>query len=73
MDKMITKKFICPFCGGFHSVEVNFEEYIKWECGICAQRAFTTLTATEREQIISHICPSCQEDFFNFEEEAEEF
>jgi hypothetical protein len=30
-----------------------------------AQDAFPYLSATEREQLISHICPDCQHDIFD--------
>ena len=55
---------ICPFCGQTHAIFVDLVDYFDWEDGIPAQRAFPYLTATEREQIISGICPDCQEDIF---------
>ena len=54
----------CPFCGADHEVEVNFKEYVNWINGELIQNAMPTLTATEREQLISGICPKCQDGIF---------
>ena len=50
----------CPFCGKGHEVRVNEMDYLDWENGMLTQNAFPYLTATEREQLISHLCPTCQ-------------
>lgn len=60
----ITLEMICPMCESLHFVETTDEQYMAYENGELAQVAFTTLTPTEREQIISHICPACQEKIF---------
>ena len=54
----------CPFCGKEHSVITTEEQYAKYCSGELAQNAFAGLSATEREQIISHLCPQCQEEIF---------
>ena len=55
----------CPFCGGDHSVEVGLIDAINYEMGNgYAQELFPYLSATEREQIISGICPKCQVNVF---------
>lgn len=69
MENMIIREFTCPFCGKTHFVRFNFKDYQRWERGELAQVAFSNLSSTEREQIISHICPSCQTDIFDFEED----
>ena len=61
----------CPFCGADHEVEVNFQEYVNWVAGELIQNAMPSLTPTEREQLISHICPKCQETVFGAGEEEE--
>lgn len=61
----------CPFCRADHEVEVNLEEYVSWISGELIQNAMPSLTPTEREQLISHICPKCQETVFGAEEEEE--
>ena len=64
MEIYIVLDFHCPFCGALHYVEVPLAELEAYEAGILAQNAFKSLDATEREQIISHICPECQERIF---------
>lgn len=54
----------CPFCGADHAVEVSLAGYIEWERGELIQKAMPDLTPTEREQLISHICPKCQAEVF---------
>ena len=54
----------CAFCGDDHAVEVELKDYERWENGELAQNAFRYLTPTEREQLISGICPKCQAKIF---------
>ena len=54
----------CVMCGKDHSVTVDFEDFQNWENGKLAQDAFPYLDPTEREQIISGLCPSCQKKIF---------
>lgn len=51
----------CPFCGKEHSVTTTEEQYAEYCGGELAQVAFADKSTTEREQIISHLCPQCQE------------
>lgn len=68
--KDMTLRMTCPFCGATHTVNCNLEQYFAYCNGELAQYAFSDLSATEREQIISHICPECQEGIFgDFDEE----
>ena len=62
----------CPFCGDLHEVTVNFEAYGNWLGGELIQRAMPDLTPTEREQLISGICPECQAGVFGTEIEEDE-
>lgn len=64
----IRLEITCPFCDTTHFVEVAERDYNAWQSGELAQRAFPYLSATEREQLISYMCPQCQEDFFGAEE-----
>ena len=66
---MLTILLTCPFCRSTHSVDVDPTEYQRWEAGELIQRAMPTLSATQREQLISHICPKCQESIFGAEDE----
>ena len=54
----------CPMCAEEHSVEVEYEDFLDWEEGKLAQYAFPYLNSTEREQLISRLCPSCQKKIF---------
>ena len=61
---MITNVIVeikCPFCGKRHTVLVDELAYHSYLDGMNAVRAFPNLTDTEREQIITHVCPACQE------------
>lgn len=64
MELLIT----CPFCGKGYSVMVDENSYFDWVFfGTLIQNAFPDLSATERECLISHICPECQEMTFGDE------
>ena len=54
----------CPLCGKDHTVEVSLAEYIEWKRGEFIQNAMPDLTPTEREQLISGLCPKCQAEIF---------
>lgn len=57
----------CPICNKTHSVEADIVDFFDWIDGTPAQVAFSYLSATEREQLISGICPDCQNDIFGKE------
>lgn len=69
---MMEVLLICPFCGEEHSVMVDMEGYLAWQEGDLVQNAMPHLSATEREQLISHLCPACQEKIFGIDEDEEE-
>jgi endogenous inhibitor of DNA gyrase (YacG/DUF329 family) len=54
----------CPLCGTEHSVMVNEGAFYKWQEGALIQNAMPDLTPTEREQLISQLCPKCQKSIF---------
>lgn len=60
METNIIIEIRCPFCGRRHTVMVDELAYHAYLDGMSVQKAFPELTVTEREQIISHICPACQ-------------
>lgn len=64
----IDVEMTCPFCGAEHCVEVNFAGFEAWQNGELIQRAMPDLSATEREQLISQICPKCQAEVFGEDE-----
>ena len=60
----INIEIICPSCGAEHSVEVDLAQFEVWQNGELIQRAMPDLTPTEREQLISRMCPKCQAEVF---------
>ncbi len=54
----------CVFCNRSWAVEVNQTDLERYEDGALVQNAFPYLTATERECIISGMCPACQDKIF---------
>lgn len=66
MDKMITVyEAHCPNCGETHTVNVPIDEMLAYEVhGELARVAFKSLSADEREAIISGLCPKCIKKIF---------
>lgn len=61
----MTLEIMCPMCGQLHYVELNENDYLDWIFDDkLAQEAFPYLTPTEREQIITRICPECQDRLY---------
>ena len=56
----------CPMCGTKHSVSAPSEAYYRWmNEDLYVQDAFPGLSATEREQLLSGLCPRCQAIVFD--------
>lgn len=66
---MLTLELRCPFCGSAHSVTAPEAGVRAWQGGELIQHALPTLSPAEREQLISRICPKCQEDIFGADDE----
>jgi endogenous inhibitor of DNA gyrase (YacG/DUF329 family) len=66
---MITIEITCPFCGAEHSVEMDYRDFLAWYNGDVIQKVAPYLTPTEREQLISQLCPKCQAQVFGDTEE----
>ena len=62
--KDITLTLIYPFCGEAHMVAVSEDGLRLWQGGVLIQDAMPDLTPTEREQLISRLCPTCQAKIF---------
>lgn len=58
-------RFYCPCCHIEQIIYVEVEEFYDYINGVSVQEAFPNLDPTHREQIISHLCPKCQLDFFD--------
>ena len=54
----------CVFCGQYHEVKVSINGYFAWKEGACIQSAMPEVSATDREFLISGICPVCQKTVF---------
>lgn len=66
-------KTTCPICHCDTYLQVDAEEYARWQAGELIQVAMPDLDADEREMLISGICPSCWDDMFDDEDEDEEY
>lgn len=61
----INVEMSCPFCGVIHSVLVEEDHFFRWyNENELIQNAMPELSTTEREQLISRMCPECQEEIF---------
>ena len=67
-DKAVAK--VCPFCKSTTWVSVPVEAYEAWQMGICIQKAWPDGSATDRETLISGICPKCQKETFEENEQG---
>ena len=54
----------CVWCNKTWAVEVNSADLEEYDKGELVQNAFPYLTATERECLISGMCPTCQDKIF---------
>jgi len=54
----------CVSCGLERILSVPPVDYALWCAGMPAQQAFPTLSASEREFLISSICPDCWDEMF---------
>ena len=61
--------YICLSCTSIHHVIVSAQEYHNLSLDLDIQDACPTLTPTEREQIISGLCPKCQDPEFDSDQD----
>lgn len=61
----------CPFCGKLNHIHALQSEFDAWQAGALVQDAFPTMSATDRESLISGMCPECQSSFFGDDEDEE--
>lgn len=63
----------CPICHKKHHVVIiNKAGFDRWQEGELIQKAMPELSATQREQLISDICPKCQASIFGEDPEEDE-
>ena len=58
----------CPICHNPSIIQVPDHEYMEWQLGAYIQDAMPSLTADEREQLLTGICPDCWADSFGEDE-----
>lgn len=66
---MITIANQCPWCGKEYTFDVPATGYMAWRNGALIQNAFPTLTAEEREYMLTGYCKACQDKLFGDEED----
>lgn len=72
MNRNLELTIVCPFCGKMHSVLVREVDYNRLITGeYLVQDVFPYLTATEREALITGMCPACQSSIFGEEPEED--
>lgn len=54
----------CPHCGMSGEIEAAADEYLAWVTGTLIQRAFPTMSADEREMLMTGIHPKCWDEIF---------
>ncbi len=55
---------VCSICKVVHFTECSQQGYDLWRSDTPIQEAMPELSATEREQMISGLCPTCQDLVF---------
>lgn len=63
MNKAVAK--VCPCCKAITWVGMPAEAYEAWQVSESIQNAWPEGSATERETLISGLCPRCQEGVFD--------
>jgi hypothetical protein len=58
-DRTLTIETWCPGCGQTNRVPMTPDSFSAWQLGDHIQDAAPYLTADEREQLISGMCPQC--------------
>lgn len=54
----------CPHCDKIQTVTVPHESYRAWQFGMKIQDAMPTVSADDREILITGICPTCWDELF---------
>lgn len=63
--KKVAVNYYCPICREFKIAIYPIEGFTNWYVkGMLIQEALPDITATEREILISNICPDCQKKIF---------
>ena len=54
----------CPYCGIASRMVVDFKEWLEWQKGSLIQFAFPTMSADDRELLLTGAHPECWEKMF---------
>lgn len=65
-DKAVAK--VCPFCKNVTWLSVPVDAYEAFQIGVNIQDAWPDGSATDRETLLSGICPECQKETFEDEQ-----
>lgn len=68
-DNFMVVRTQCPMCLKRAGITVEASEYNAWQSGVYIQDAMPMLSAEEREQLISGMCPRCWSEIFGPEDE----
>ena len=52
----------CVMCSKEYSVHTTQDQYDDWRRGVAIQMAIPNMHLSDREFLISRICPTCQEE-----------
>ena len=73
-NSIISVTKVCPICGkSYKAATMSDDAYNAWQNGVLIQYAMPELTATERESLISGICPDCQKRIFGSDEDYDDY
>lgn len=59
---------VCPFCKNTTWLSVPIDAYEAFQIGVNIQDAWPDGSATDRETLLSGICPECQKETFEDEQ-----
>ena len=59
----------CPFCGHISTITCEMGAWFRYMNGALIQDAFPTMDFHTRETLVSGLCLSCQESFFEEDED----
>ncbi len=63
----VTIKVVCPRCGKTFKIRVYPEDWSNYKNGMLIQDALPYLSDSERELLMSGLCPDCWDELFDEE------
>lgn len=68
---IISRKYVCKFCGTQLTVEADEEKLARFDAGEHIQDVFPELNEDDRELMISGVCGKCFDEMFADEDDKE--